>query len=114
MVLDEVHMLSDDQRGYLLELFLSKIQMLGKDQQVLLLLFVIHVSKCRFQTSLMFSISNAQVVCMSATLPNIDVIAKWIDAALFITSFRPVPLREMVCDVYRIYFVAPPRKHGLT
>lgn len=31
---------------------------------------------------------------MSATLPNADVAASWLSAALFTTSYRPVPLEE--------------------
>eukprot|EP01060_Flectonema_neradi_P007376 TRINITY_DN1512_c1_g1_i1.p1 TRINITY_DN1512_c1_g1~~TRINITY_DN1512_c1_g1_i1.p1 ORF type:complete len:1742 (+),score=318.74 TRINITY_DN1512_c1_g1_i1:57-5228(+) len=69
IVVDELHMISDPDRGYLLELFLAK------------LLYAHH--------------SDVQIIGMSATLPNATLLATWLrDAWFFSTNYRPVPLTE--------------------
>lgn len=40
--------------------------------------------------------SQVQIIGMSATLPNVDQVAKWLDAVLFQTDFRPIELKQMV------------------
>jgi replicative superfamily II helicase len=35
-----------------------------------------------------------QVVAMSATMSGLDSLSDWLDAHLFLTNFRPVPLTE--------------------
>lgn len=71
VVVDEIHMLADAQRGFLLEVMLSKIKYLLRDQ--------------------------VQVVGMSATLPNIADLAGWLGASLYTTQYRPVDLEVKVC-----------------
>uniref|UniRef100_A0A182QX53 DNA polymerase theta n=1 Tax=Anopheles farauti TaxID=69004 RepID=A0A182QX53_9DIPT len=73
VVVDEVHLISDPSRGYILELLLTKIR------------FVAARSNHR-----------TQIVCMSATLPNIDLLARWLEADLYHTDFRPIALVEML------------------
>jgi len=77
VVVDEVHFISDERRGYLTELLLAKV---------------------------LYALSDrVQIVAMSATLPNADVIAKWLRATKFECDFRPVHLTEYVkvgADLY--------------
>lgn len=67
VVIDELHMLADPHRGALLELFVTKLRYLPQ---------------------------QPQLVGLSATLPNLGVLSAWLDASLYLTDFRPVPLRQ--------------------
>ncbi|TQV97361.1 DNA-directed DNA polymerase theta [Cordyceps javanica] len=72
VVLDELHMIDDEHRGYTLELIGTKLLSLEH---------------------------TVQIVGMSATIPNMDLMAKWLDAHSFETRYRPVPIEEhLVCD----------------
>jgi DNA polymerase theta len=76
IIIDECHMIGDKSRGYLLESMLTKLVYLN---------------------------AKIQVIGMSATLPNLDQLAAWLNAELFITNYRPVPLREYVVLGTKVY-----------
>ncbi|KAL7798057.1 hypothetical protein V8C37DRAFT_368520 [Trichoderma ceciliae] len=78
VVLDELHMIDDDHRGYLLELIATKL--LSLEQPI-------------------------QITGMSATLPNANLVAKWLNAHSYETKYRPIPIEEhLVCEG-KIYHV---------
>ncbi|XP_037810645.1 DNA polymerase theta isoform X2 [Lucilia sericata] len=73
VVVDEVHLISDPGRGYILELLLAKILYMSRKYGL-----------------------QIQVITMSATLANVELLKTWLDAELYITDFRPVALQEMI------------------
>lgn len=79
VVMDELHMINDDHRGYLLELMASKI--LSLEHYV-------------------------QIVGMSATLTNTEVLAKWLNAKYYNTSYVPVPIEEFLVYDRSIYLTS--------
>ncbi|KAI8045547.1 hypothetical protein M5D96_001729 [Drosophila gunungcola] len=73
VVVDEVHLISDKGRGYILELLLAKILYMSRRNAL-----------------------QIQVITMSATLENVELLKSWLDAELYITNYRPVALQEMI------------------
>ncbi|KAL1787706.1 DNA polymerase theta isoform X1 [Sigmodon hispidus] len=84
VVVDELHMLGDSHRGYLLELLLTKICYVSRKS-----------ASCQADLTSVLS-SAVQIVGMSATLPNLQLVASWLNAELYHTDFRPVPLLESI------------------
>ncbi|MEW5302206.1 MAG: hypothetical protein WDW36_005009 [Sanguina aurantia] len=72
IIVDEVHMVSDEQRGLALEILLTKV-----------------MHGCARDPGI-----SIQVVAMSATISGLDAMCAWLRARLFMTNFRPVPLVE--------------------
>jgi len=69
VVADEVHLVDDSERGPTLEVTLAKLRQLTSD---------------------------LQVVALSATVGNADVVAEWLDAALVDSDWRPIELKKGV------------------
>ncbi|XP_056350646.1 DNA polymerase theta isoform X2 [Oenanthe melanoleuca] len=91
VVVDELHMLGDSHRGYLLELLLTKVR------------YVTEKLAKKHTKSTSPGFGGIQIVGMSATLPNLGLLASWLDAELYCTDFRPVPLKEWVKIGSNIY-----------
>ncbi|MBI2084177.1 MAG: DEAD/DEAH box helicase [Candidatus Aenigmarchaeota archaeon] len=77
VIVDEIHMIDDPSRGPTLEVLITKLKMI---------------------------IPHAQVLGLSATISNADELAKWINATLVVSDFRPVKLYEGVSFNSRIHF----------
>ncbi|MCL4374096.1 MAG: DEAD/DEAH box helicase [Candidatus Marsarchaeota archaeon] len=77
VVFDEVHMLGDTSRGPTLELLITKLK----------------------------ETTRAQVIALSATVGNAEEIAKWLDARLVTSDYRPVPLLKGVMYNGEAYYV---------
>lgn len=83
VVVDELHMINDPHRGYQLELMLTKLRYMSAVYED--------------------SSTEVQIVGMSATMPNGDQVANWLDAKLYETDVRPVPLKRYLCKGKTIF-----------
>lgn len=92
VVIDEMHMLDDHHRGYIIEILAAKLLSLELP---------------------------LQLVGMSATLSNVEMMAKWLNAKYYVSKYKPIPIKEhLVCDnvVYRLNDapVEHPQGSGIT
>ena len=71
VIVDEVHLIGDQDRGPTLEMVLTKLKLLEP---------------------------KPQIVALSATVTNADEISEWLDCSLVENDWRPVPLSEGVYD----------------
>ncbi|EFC49126.1 predicted protein [Naegleria gruberi] len=76
IIIDELHSITEPDRGYILELILTKIIYLKP---------------------------KIQIIAMSATLPNVDKLASFLNAYLFVTDYRPVPLSEYMVHDSKVF-----------
>ncbi len=63
-------MINDEHRGYLMELLATKLMALESSE------------------------NKVQMVGMSATLPNPQLLAEWLKAKFYIAKYRPIPIEE--------------------
>ncbi|KAI0400331.1 P-loop containing nucleoside triphosphate hydrolase protein [Xylaria palmicola] len=82
VVLDELHMVDDDHRGYIMELIATKLRSLDH---------------------------GVQIIGMSATLANIEVLSTWLDAHMYKTFYRPIPVEEHLVYEGKIYLTSSTR-----
>ncbi|EEF45923.1 DNA polymerase theta, putative [Ricinus communis] len=91
IVIDELHMVGDQNRGYLLELMLTKLRYAageGNSEST--------SGESSGTSSKGDPAHGLQIVGMSATMPNVAAVADWLQAAFYQTNFRPVPLEEFI------------------
>jgi helicase len=77
IIADEIHLLNDSSRGPTLEILLTLLRKI---------------------------VPQAQILGLSATIRNSDELAKWLNAILYISDFRPVKLFEGVAYDSKIDF----------
>jgi superfamily II DNA/RNA helicase len=102
LVVDEAHVIQQGQRGAVLELLITKLLVLrSRDARTRNLL---GGGSMTAASSLPLP-SGLQIVAMSATLPGIETMARWLNATLFDgdSTERPQPITELLLRQGKAY-----------
>lgn len=100
VVLDELHMLDDEHRGYLLELIVTKLLLLRQDIQIIGMSATLSVWVC-ISCCLYSNLTG---------LENTEMLADWMNAKFYISTYRPVPIEEYLVYENAIYPAATSRQ----
>lgn len=73
VVVDEVHLISGSNRGYILEFLFTRILFCSRN-----------------------STADIRIVTISATLPNAKLVLNWLNAEFYQTDYRPIELGETI------------------
>jgi DNA polymerase theta len=84
VVIDEFHMIGDSFQGHILESIISKLLWIKADQTL--------------QSKI-----GIQIIAMSATVSNVNLLSKYLNSVYFWTDFRPIPLEERIIQSDQIY-----------
>lgn len=88
IVVDELHIVGESGRGATLENLLTKVLYIkGKYEMLCLWIMVL---------SVISRLAGIQIIGMSATIGNLNEIAKFLDAEVYTRDFRPVELKEYI------------------
>ncbi|KAJ5106260.1 Helicase C-terminal [Penicillium angulare] len=103
VVLDELHMLDDEHRGYLLELMVTKLLLLQQDIQIVGMSATLSVGQ-------LFISLPSHIAGRSNIAKNTEMLAQWMNARFFISTYRPVPIDEYLVYENVIYPAATSRQ----
>lgn len=96
VVIDELHMLGEGDRGQLLEHLITKILYIQREKKHVEIMIddtpIFESPVEKYSTKI--EKVTIQIIGMSATIPNLESIANWMDATLYTSDYRPVPLVE--------------------
>lgn len=92
-----MHLIGDQHRGYLLELLLTKILLCERMQK--------SRRENEIRSSQTVEDLHIQIIGMSAALPTLPVLGSWLEAVVYTTDFRPIPLTEFVYTKELVYRV---------
>lgn len=120
LAIDETHTMGDSFNGFLLEILLRLVICFNHlvslmNSKLFLANVCIYKSRkslvsfihldfiCLCSNPMIACIDRLQIVAMSATVSNVQNLAKWLDSALYSTEFRPIVLEEYLCCANKLY-----------